>query len=253
MDHNNITYYDEELNSETRHKVPAGLALKNILLPNEWVFYLYNKQLFKKIANRPNFKAKPHKEVCTIKTVNDLIYLLKLMEVRIDTDSASHKTNLDMNDYIIMRKGIEPIWEDPKNSNGGTFTIKMLHAKGYDVWSTFVMYILGETLGGDMQYINGITVSYIPDQNQNNFQSPTHNPSYTYIKIWDGKPNRTRDEFVKILPPDLFDKIKDESIMYSRHNEKKSFNDRNITNKLNIAQQSFRKEKGGFHHPRRNT
>ena len=41
-----------------------------------------------------------------------------------------------MNDYIIMRKGIEPIWEDPKNSNGGTFTVKMAHSKGYDVWST---------------------------------------------------------------------------------------------------------------------
>jgi len=132
----------------------------NIALPNKWVLYLYDKQLFKKMANRQNFQAKPYKELCIISTVNDLIYLLRLMEVTIDTSGDKFKLNMDTNDYIIMRQGIEPVWEDPKNSDGGTFTIKMGHENGYDVWSTFVMYMLGETLTNDMSVINGITVSY---------------------------------------------------------------------------------------------
>ena len=170
---------DQNLTSNNQNKpqllesIPLGMPLTNIYLPQPWAFYLYDKQLFKKIANRPNFQAKPHKEICTINTINDLLYILQLMAVKPETknktNSVNNKINLDVNDYIIMRKGIEPIWEDPKNSNGGTFTIKMAHSKGYDVWSSFIMYMLGETMCDEMQNINGITVSYISDIN--NFHS----------------------------------------------------------------------------------
>ena len=240
----------ENNNTET---IPADMPLTNINLPNEWVLYLYDKQLFKKMANRPNFQAKPHKEICPIKTVNDLIYILQLMEVKTEPklkigSMNSNKINLDANDYIIMRKGIEPIWEDPKNEYGGTFTIKMSHAKGYDVWSTFVMYMLGETMSYEMHNINGLTVSYISDANSFHNPTATNNNSYTYIKIWDGKSDRTRDQFVNILPVDLLEKIKTESLMYSQNNKKPAFNDKNIISKLNTNKQNSynRRDRGGF-------
>ncbi|BCS83037.1 translation initiation factor 4E [Cotonvirus japonicus] len=236
------------------NNIPDNVTLTNIKLPNEWVLYLYDKQLFKKMANRPNFQAKPHKALCTISTVNDLVYILELMKSNNDSISKSNtgeiktKINLDANDYIIMRKGIEPIWEDPKNSNGGTFTIKMDHSKGYDVWMTFVMYILGETLTDDMNNINGITVSYISDAYS--FQNPTMRnslgtSSFTYIKIWDSKSDRTREQFIGILPPEILNKIKSESLMYSQNNKKKDFNEKNIINKLNSSKRTF-KTRGGF-------
>ena len=233
--------------------IPNDYPLTHINLPNQWVLYLYDKQLFKKMANRPNFQAKPHREICTITTVNDLIYILQLMEIKCEPNlktkpAGSNIINLDANDYIIMRKGIEPIWEDPKNSNGGTFTIKMAHTKGYDVWSTFIMYMLGETMTYEMHNINGITVSYISDVNS--FHNPTNstNNSYTYIKIWDAKSDRTRDQFVNILPVDLLEKIKNESLMYSQNNKKKDFNEKNIINKLNSNKHNSygRRDRGGF-------
>lgn len=216
--------------------IPENCSLSDINLPNQWVLYLYDKQQFKKMVNRPNFQAKPHKEICTITTVNDLVYLLQLMEIKTEPkvkigSIITNKINLDANDYIIMRKGIEPIWEDPKNSNGGTFTIKMDHSKGYDVWSTFIMYMLGETLTHDMHNINGITVSYISDASSFHNPSPNSNNSYTYIKIWDGKLDRTRDQFLNILPMDLYDKIKNESLMYSQNNKKKDFGAEALKNK----------------------
>lgn len=233
--------------------IPNDMSLTNINLPNQWVLYLYDKQLFKKIANRPNFQAKPHKELCTISTVNDLMYILQLMEVKTEPKLKidfmnNDKINLDANDYIIMRKGIEPIWEDPKNSNGGTFTIKMNHSKGYDVWSTFIMYILGETLTYEMHNINGITVSYISDAYSFSNPNPSTNNSYTYIKIWDGKTDRTKEQFVNILPMDLYNKIKSESIMYSQNNKKKDFNEKNIINKLNSSYKNSynARDRGGF-------
>ena len=42
------------------------------------------------------------------------------------------------------------------------------------------MYMVGETLTTDMQYINGITVSYIPDANS--FHNPiSHTVNDSYI------------------------------------------------------------------------
>lgn len=219
-------------------------------LPNPWVLYLYDKSVFKKMANRPKFQAKPHKELCTLNTVNDLIYILQLMEVKNNTTmnmTDNNKINLDANDYIIMRKGIEPIWEDPKNSNGGTFTIKMDHANGYNVWSKFVMYMLGETMTYDMSDINGMTVSYISDSH--NFNSNISNgKSYTYIKIWDAKPERTKDQFVNILPIDLFDQIKNESLMYTPNNKKKHYGNDGIINKL--SRRNYNNQRGGFNNHR---
>lgn len=233
--------------------IPMDMPLTNINLPNQWVMYLYDKQLFKKMANRPTFQAKPHKEICTITTVNDLIYILQLMKIKTEPKVKigpldNNKINLDANDYIIMRKGIEPIWEDPKNSNGGTFTIKMPHSKGYDVWSTFVMYMLGETMTYEMHNINGITVSFISDANSFHNAPSISNNNYTYIKIWDAKSDRTRDQFINIMPLDLLDKIKNESLMYSQNNKKKDFNEKNIVNKLNTGKQNNynKRERGGF-------
>jgi hypothetical protein len=249
MSDSTILLFNEELNHETDYKLPQNISLKDMLLPCEWVLYLYDKQLFKKMANNPNFIAKPHKEICTLKTLNDLIYLLQIMEESSENKDLisslnSHKINLDMNDYIIMRKGIDPIWEHLKNKDGGAFTIKMNHKKGYDIWSTFLMYIVGETLCDDMHYINGMTVSYIADTSGTNvpFQD------YTYLKIWDGKPNRTRDDFINILPSNLLDKIKNESIMYSQNNAKKHFGEKHMIEKLQYYENHHEKPEryGGF-------
>ena len=109
-----------------------------------------------------------------------------------------------MNDYIIMREGIEPIWEDPRNKNGGTFSVKIGHKKGYENWSMFMTHILGETLMQDMSNINGISMSYISSDDD---MGPTvaegtissvgsaPSPSFadrgsTFLKIWDGKPDQ---------------------------------------------------------------
>lgn len=222
----------------------------NILLPNKWVLYLYDKQLFKKMANRSNFQAKPYKELYVITTVNDVAYILRLMESPVDRVGDKVRLNLDVNDYIIMRQGIEPIWEDPKNSDGGTFTIKMNHENGYNVWSMFVRCMLGETLTKDMTIINGITVSYISDTNnlKNRDAAMVGNPvDYTYIKIWDGKSGRTRDQFVQILPKDLIEMIEHESLEYFAYKEKNKFNEPGIVAKLHNNKQSYRGgERGGF-------
>lgn len=232
-----ISKYIEMVDKMDFDLLNTDIPLTKINLPNPWVVYLYDKQVFKKmVSNKQNSQNKPNKEIYTLNTLNDLIYFFKLMEIK-----ENDRLNLDANDYIIMRKGIEPIWEDPKNVDGGTFTLKVSHSKGYDIWEMFTMYMIGETLTKEMDKINGITVSYIP----NSFQNSQNNESYTYIKIWDGAKDRTRDEFVSILPNDLLTKIRSESLLYSQNSKKKDFNEKDIMSKIK-NRGGNRNERGGF-------
>lgn len=241
-------------------QIPPEMSLKNILLPCEWVVYLYDKQLFKKMANKPNFQAKPYKEIFKITNVNDMFYFLHLMAVSNPQKNGNvtiNKLNLDCNDYIIMRKGIEPIWEDPKNSNGGLYSIRINHDNGFNLWSNLIFYLLGETLtdeyeaknkvSNEIRFINGMTVSFITDSYNNNTNNINN---YTLIKIWDGKENRNREMFTNILPVRIRELISDPatSIVYSQNNSKKDFGEKNIMDK--IFRNNGSRGNGGFKNSR---
>ena len=74
---------------------------------------------------------------------------------------------------FIMRTGITPQWEDPKNRTGGAFSFKVINRQVNEVWKTLFYALCGETLFEDEQinkHVNGITVS--PKKN------------FCIIKIW---------------------------------------------------------------------
>ena len=74
---------------------------------------------------------------------------------------------------FVMREGITPMWEDPKNRNGGCFSYKVVNKLVVEVWKTLFYLLCGETLCVDSKYnkhINGITIS--PKKN------------FCIIKIW---------------------------------------------------------------------
>lgn len=74
---------------------------------------------------------------------------------------------------FVMREGITPMWEDPRNRNGGCFSYKILNRYVPEVWKKLFYMITGETICKDISHIkhvNGITVS--PKKN------------FCIIKIW---------------------------------------------------------------------
>jgi hypothetical protein len=74
---------------------------------------------------------------------------------------------------FVMRDGITPMWEDPKNRDGGSFSYKVVNKYVNEVWKTLFCLLCGETLtkkNTDMKYINGITIS--PKKN------------FCIIKVW---------------------------------------------------------------------
>jgi hypothetical protein len=74
---------------------------------------------------------------------------------------------------FVMRKGIAPMWEDPKNRNGGCFSFKIINKQVPYVWKSLFYALCGETLiegCAGIVGVNGITIS--PKKN------------FCIIKVW---------------------------------------------------------------------
>jgi hypothetical protein len=74
---------------------------------------------------------------------------------------------------FLMRSGISPLWEDPKNACGGNFSYKVVNKHVHEVWKQMFYLLCGESLCIDPKYnpyINGITIS--PKKN------------FCILKIW---------------------------------------------------------------------
>jgi hypothetical protein len=74
---------------------------------------------------------------------------------------------------FVMKKGITPIWEDPKNRDGGCFSYKVPNKSVYKVWKDLTYSIAGGSVSNQAGFVNcvtGITIS--PKKN------------FCIIKIW---------------------------------------------------------------------
>ena len=74
---------------------------------------------------------------------------------------------------FLMRKGINPIWEDERNRNGGCFSYKIPNKDVPDAWKQLSYSLIGETMSDNkklLPHINGITIS--PKKN------------FCIIKVW---------------------------------------------------------------------
>lgn len=74
---------------------------------------------------------------------------------------------------FLMRKGITPMWEDPKNRHGGCFSYKVMNKSVYATWKELTYAIVGgvvSTKAGFFDCVTGITIS--PKKN------------FCIVKIW---------------------------------------------------------------------
>ena len=74
---------------------------------------------------------------------------------------------------FMMRKGIKPTWEDPKNRNGGCFSYKVTNKNVYKVWKELSYVVVGSTISKQSNFVNNVTGITI---------SPKKN--FCIIKIW---------------------------------------------------------------------
>ena len=63
---------------------------------------------------------------------------------------------------FLMRKGINPIWEDERNRNGGCFSYKIINKDVPGTWKQLSYLLVGDTMTDNVKmlsHINGITIS----------------------------------------------------------------------------------------------
>ncbi len=86
---------------------------------------------------------------------------------------------------FIMKEGVKPIWEDPNNRNGGSFSYKVSNKNVYKVWKDLTYVLVGGTISKQSKFVNcvtGITIS--PKK------------SFCIIKIWMADCNNQNPEIV---------------------------------------------------------
>jgi len=128
---------------------------------------------FHKLKNKWNLWAHlPHDPDWTIKSYKK-IFQFKVLEetVAITESMPEHLVKNCM--LFVMKDNIAPMWEDPKNRNGGCFSYKVSNKHVFEVWRDLTFVLVGETISINPTFVNNVTGITI---------SPKKN--FCIIKIW---------------------------------------------------------------------
>ena len=123
---------------------------------------LDNWTLWAHLPHDTNWGLESYKEIGNITTVEEALTLFEnLPDIMVKNCML-----------FLMRKGIQPIWEDEKNKKGGCFSYKINNRMVPNCWKNLSYVLLGETLTSAelSKYVTGITIS--PKKN------------FCILKIW---------------------------------------------------------------------
>lgn len=155
------------MESMVEHEKDALLKNTHHKLHDSWTLWAH-------LPHDTDWSLSSYKKISTLETVEDTLTLYEnLPEVIIKNCML-----------FLMRDGIQPIWEDEKNRNGGCFSYKINNKNVAYSWKNLSYVLLGETLTSEKlsKYINGITIS--PKKN------------FCIIKIWLSTCNYTNPDII---------------------------------------------------------
>jgi len=117
--------------------------MENFDLKNKWVLWFHK-------TDDKKWSLSSYIKVIEIKTYFDLLFVLKDIH------------NITCGMFFLMKDGINPIYEDEKNINGGYWSIRITKKESYDFWEKLVYYMCIDHLTIDPTHevnINGISLS----------------------------------------------------------------------------------------------
>jgi len=141
---------------------PSASAMPSASNPTD--YKLYDKwTLWAHLPHDTNWTFESYIRILTFDTAQAIIMLLETIPEEMTTNCM----------LFIMRDGIKPMWEDPKNRKGGCFSYKINNKNVSSIWKNLSYSLVGESLTDDVNvrpHINGITIS--PKKN------------FCIVKIW---------------------------------------------------------------------
>ena len=115
------------------------------LLNDKWVLWAH-------LPHDTDWTLKSYTNICEVNSVEMVIELVKNLPEELIKNCM----------LFFMRKGIRPMWEDPKNKKGGCFSFKVNNKNIKNIWKNVSYKLTGESLTKNeelLKSINGITVS----------------------------------------------------------------------------------------------
>lgn len=106
--------------------------------------------LWAHLPHDTDWSVKSYKKILTFNTVEEAVALYETIPTVMVKNCM----------LFLMRKGIKPMWEDPKNREGGCFSYKIKNNQIEEIWKHVSYMLMGETLSSKAKSrINGVTVS----------------------------------------------------------------------------------------------
>ena len=143
---------------------PSSTPLSTTVANMPTDYKLYDKwTLWAHLPHDTNWTFESYIRILTFDSPEAMIMLLETIPEEMTTNCM----------LFIMRDGIKPMWEDPKNKKGGCFSYKINNKNVSSVWKNLSYSLVGESLTEDVNVrpcINGITIS--PKKN------------FCIVKIW---------------------------------------------------------------------
>ena len=125
-------------------------------LIDKWVLWAH-------LPHNTDWSLKSYIKLQNLETVEDVISITNAIPEKMVKNCM----------LFLMRKNINPVWEDPHNCNGGCFSFKVVNKFVHPVWKKLLYMLCGETLCKKTEHselLNGITIS--PKKN------------FCIIKVW---------------------------------------------------------------------
>jgi len=162
----------------------VGSKPRTLKLNDTWVAWAH-------LPHDTDWSVGSYKELCVTKTVNDVCGFIDCVP-----------TGMIQNCMLfVMRKGIDPLWEHPRNRKGGSFSYKVYTKNVPSAWNELLCLLTGETLiksESIVSTINGVTIS--PKRN------------FCIIKIWMATCNHQNPRIIEAM-----EFIKPDGCLFKRH------------------------------------
>lgn len=125
-------------------------------LSDNWVLWAH-------LPHDTDWSLNSYLQIHTIHSIEDAIALVETLP-----DALVRNCMLFM-----MREGVQPTWEDPKNRNGGCFSYKVSNKQVPAAWRNLSLCVAGESAAHDLTVSNNITGITISPKKQ-----------FCIIKVW---------------------------------------------------------------------
>jgi hypothetical protein len=114
-------------------------------LSDKWVLWAH-------LPHNTDWSLRSYTNICELDTVEKVISLNRTLPEQLVQNCM----------LFLMKKGILPMWEDPKNLKGGCFSFKVTNKNIKNVWKSISYMLTGNSLSKNKELvktINGVTIS----------------------------------------------------------------------------------------------